>query len=84
MRMTKLTLRLDKSLVKEAKRFAKDEGASLSSLFRIFLHWAVKSRRKWEGVGPITLRATGLVRFPSGKSERELLEDALVERYARR
>jgi hypothetical protein len=84
MGMTKLTLSVDKDLVEEAKKLARDEGTSLSSLFRSFLNGAVRGRKKGEGPGPVTRRATGLVRLPSGKNDRELLEEALVTRYARR
>ncbi len=83
MPLTKLTLSVEKELVEQAKKLAKDEGTSLSSMFARFLDAVIKQRRTTTKFtpGPITRRATGLAKFPKGKSDRELLEEALAEKY---
>ncbi|MBI4565621.1 MAG: hypothetical protein HY716_13080 [Planctomycetes bacterium] len=81
MRLTKLTLSADPDLVKEAKKLAEKEGTSLSSMFARFLRAVLKGRRKKAPVGPMTMKATGLVKLPVGKSDRELLGEALSEKY---
>jgi hypothetical protein len=81
MRMTKLTLSADKDLIQEAKRLADREGTSLSSMFSRFLRAILRSRRGTEEPGPVTGKATGLVKLPPNKTDRELLQDALSERY---
>lgn len=83
MRTTKLTLSADKELVEEAKKVAKREGTSLSSMFARFLDAVLRGRRKKEQPGPVTLKASGLVKLPESKSDRELLEEALAEKYGR-
>lgn len=83
MPMTKLTLSADKELVEEAKKVAKREGTSLSSMFRRFLAAVLRGRRKKEQPGPVTFKASGLVKLPESKSDRELLEEALTEKYGR-
>lgn len=83
MRMSKLTLSADKDLIKKAKHMAAKEGTSLSSMFARFLQGVLKQRETEDRAGPITKKATGLVKLPVGKSDRELLEEALVERYKR-
>lgn len=83
MRLTKLTLSADKELIKEAKELAAKEGTSLSSMFSRFLEALLAGRRKRYTPGPITRKATGLVKLPPNKSERELVEDALGEKYRR-
>ena len=80
MRMTKLTLSADKKLVERAKKTAAREGTSLSSMFSRFLS-AVLAEREGEKPGPVTRRATGLVTLPEGKSDRELVEEALSEKH---
>jgi len=81
MRLTKLTLSADRDLIKEAKKLAEKEGTSLSSMFSRFLQALLSGRRRRFKPGPITRRATGLIKLPPGKSDRELLEDALSEKY---
>lgn len=81
MRSTKLTLSADKELVERAKKVAAEEGTSLSSMFSRFLQAVLDKRQGEEKPGPVTRRATGLVTLPEGKSDRELLEEALGERH---
>ena len=81
MRMTKLTLSADKQLVEEAKKLAEEEGTSLSSMFARFLNAVLRGRQKREQPGPLTGKATGLVKLPANKSDRDLLEEALSEKY---
>ena len=81
MRTTKLTLSTDKELLKDAKKLAKEEGTSLSSMFARFLRAVLQERGSKGRAGPVTRKATGLVKLPAGKSDRELLTDALSERY---
>jgi hypothetical protein len=81
MRTTKLTLSADKDLIREAKRFADREGTSLSSMFSRFLRAVLGSRKGKDKPGPITGKATGLVKLPIHKTDRELLEDALSDKY---
>ena len=83
MRTTKLTLSADKDLVEEAKEHAEKEGTSLSSMFSRFLRAVLAGCRKRQPPGPLTRKATGLVKLPASKSDRELLEEALAEKYKR-
>ena len=81
MRTTKLTLSTDKGLLAEAKKLAVQEGTSLSSMFARFLRAVLQERNRPAQPGPITRRATGLVKLPPGKSDRELIDEALAERH---
>jgi hypothetical protein len=81
MRMTKLTLSADKDLVREAKKFADREGTSLSSMISRFLRAVLAVRGETPELGPLTGKASGLVKLPGQKSDRELLEDGLSDRY---
>jgi hypothetical protein len=81
MRMTKLTLSADRELVAEAKKLAAREGTSLSSMFSRFLRAVLRGQSQKEAPGPLTSKARGLVKLPPHKSDRELLEDALSDKY---
>jgi hypothetical protein len=81
---TKLTLSADKDLVARAKKLAKRQGTSLSSMFARFLRTVIEGRPDDERPGPITRKASGLVKLPENLSDRELLGEALAERYERR
>jgi hypothetical protein len=81
---TKLTLSADKELIRQAKKLAEEEGTSLSSMFSRFLQAVLRERRKPERLGPLTRQALGLAKLPPDKCHkdyRELLEEALTERY---
>lgn len=81
MAMTKLTLSADDELVAQAKRLAEESGTSLSSMFARFVQAALREKSRFDEPGPVTRRATGLVTLPAGKSDRELVEEALAEKY---
>lgn len=83
MRTTKLTLSVDEDLVEEAKKFAKKEGTSLSSMVSRLLRAVLARHRKQLPPGPLTGKATGLVKLPAHKSDRELLEEALADKFER-
>lgn len=81
MSMTKLTLSADSELIAEAKRLAEEAGTSLSAMFGRWVRAALRERAGTEQSGPLTSRARGLVRLPPEKSDRELVEEALLERF---
>ncbi len=78
---TKLTLSADRELLARAKKLAAEEGTSLSSMFARMLEAVLRERRKAGRPGPLTRKATGLARLPRGKSDSELVADALADKY---
>jgi hypothetical protein len=82
MTTVKLTLSAEKSIVDRAKRLAAENGTSVSSLFARLV--SAMSQPTQEGnipIGPLTQEATGLITLPRNLSERQILEDALTEKY---
>ena len=79
--MKKLTLSADPEVIEEAKRLADDAGTSVSALFARFIRVLARRRDGKRRLGPITRKASGLVAWPRGKTERDVLADALVEKY---
>jgi hypothetical protein len=82
MSTVKLTLSADESIVREAKRQAKECNTSVSAMFSRFIESLSRSRsQNQDPIGPITRRATGLAKMPKGKTYRGVLEEALMEKY---
>jgi hypothetical protein len=81
--MTKLTLSAEPEVVATAKRLAKERKISVSRLFAQL----VKGMDMWDRdpmpIGPKTRAVSGIVSFPPDKTDRELIEDALEERYGK-
>ncbi|MCC6581544.1 MAG: hypothetical protein IT440_14000, partial [Phycisphaeraceae bacterium] len=78
----KLTLSADKDVIEKAKRIAEDRGTSVSAMFSQFVE-SVSTRTDSSRLklGPMTRRAIGLAKLPANKTDRQLIEDALAERY---
>lgn len=81
MRRTKLTLSVERDLVERGKKLAIQQGTSLSSMFSRFLFAVLSDRSRKFRIGPLTRKAAGLGKLPPGKTDRELLEEALGEKY---
>lgn len=82
MAMVKLTLSANADLIADAKVVATRRKTSLSAMVSEFL----RSVSRPEGhassaLGPITRRASGIVRLPPGCSDKDLLADALAARH---
>ena len=82
MSMTKLTLNAESALINEAKKLAAERNTSVSALFSRLV--AIMGRTEYAKpltMGPITRKATGLLRLPSGRTSKEILAVALSEKY---
>lgn len=79
----KLTLNLEEEEVRLARELAREEGVSVSALFANLLRGRIAMRRKaeQEKLPPLTRKALGMARLPKGKTERELVEESLAEKY---
>ena len=82
MNTTKLTLSADARIVRQAKRLAKERHTSVSALFARYVENLSRAHDEdLRTVGPLTRRASGLVRLPVGVSDGQLLEDALAAKH---
>lgn len=79
----KLTLSMDEAIIEKAKQVAKARNTSVSAMFVRFVSGLdeIDQRSAEHPPGPVTRAATGLVRLPDERSDRQLIEDALWERY---
>ena len=79
--MNKLTLSAEEDIIQNAKRIAADHKTSVSALFARFVQ--AMMNREWadKPVGPIARKATGVANLPNDLTDKELLADALADRY---
>lgn len=85
--MNKLTLSVDQSVIDEAKEYAKSSGRSLSSIVEEYLKSLPKPRKtgKKKLANELVLELKGSVKMPEEfGSYKELLQDALVEKYLKK
>lgn len=78
---TKLTLNLDKSIIEEAKSYAKKNQVSLSKLIENYLSSLVRtSQKKTKRISPLVESLTGII--SSEADERKSYRDYLSEKYS--
>ena len=79
--MTKLTLSVEESVVKKAKRIANANNTSVSAMFSQFVELASSERPHRPKIGPLTRKLSGIIKLPQGKDYKELLAESLAEKY---
>lgn len=82
--MTKLTLSVDEAVVEKAKQIAEANQTSVSAMFSQFVRsMAAQQNAPPPKLGPITRKLSGVIKLPPGKSDKELIAEALTARYNR-
>lgn len=85
--MKKLTLSADDEVIAQAKGIAAREGTSVSALFARFIRSIArrgKSAPSNVPPGSIAARAGGFIALPRGKTPRDVLTEALMDKYGRK
>ena len=79
--VTKLTLSVEEDVVEKAKQIAEANKTSVSAMFSQFIRSIANSRARKLEIGPLTRKATAIAKLPPGKDYKEVLTDALIEKY---
>ena len=79
--MKKLTLSAEPDVVDMAKKLAAARGTSISAMFSQFIRALADNPQVAGKVGQTTRRMTGIAKPRRGKTDRRVLEDALIQRY---
>ena len=85
--MSKLTLSINQMVIDEAKEYAKSSGKSLSSIVEEYLKSLTKTEKSKKKRASMELvrELKGSVKLPEDfTSYKEILQDALVEKYLRK
>ena len=84
-RMAKLTLSMPAKDIQAAHRIAKQNKTSISSMMlRIVRVMSMRKKprgRRDEELPPLTKKLSGILPNPKGKSDRQLIEDALLDKH---
>jgi len=78
---TKLTLNLDKSVIEQAKKYAKEHQVSLSKLIENYLDSITKSSTEKSKISPLVESLTGVIP-PENYDDRKDYTDFLSEKYS--
>lgn len=79
--MTKLTLSIDEALVEKAKQIAEANNTSVSAMFSQFVQSMADRSSRPGKIGPLTRKLSGVISLPPGKDYKELLAEALMDKY---
>ena len=79
--MPKLTLNADSKTVSLAKKLAQVNQTSVSEMFSQFIRSLAAGDKAAVELGPLTRKMAGIIKLPRGKSERDVLTGALVDKY---
>ena len=79
--MPKLTLSTDSKTIAQAKRLAAQNHTSVSAMFTRLIRAMTKKPKTDDDIGPLTRELTGIIKLPKGKTDRDVLTDALMEKY---
>lgn len=85
---TKLTLSIDEEVIKNAKRFSKKNGISVSRMVEIFLKQSVKtspakSTVKKEELPPLLKKMYGAAKTKDNRKYRDVYREYIIEKYAK-
>lgn len=80
---TKLTLTIDKTVIEEAKAFAKEQGKSLSGIIENYLKTLPKEKKQDE-LSPNVKKLVGVVKLPPNFDYKKELEEAIAEKYLKK
>ncbi len=77
----KLTLSLNKSIIENAKTYAKSNNISLSKLIESYLASLTKRANKEPEITPLVKSLSGVIELPSDYDQKEAYSEYLMEKY---
>jgi len=78
---TKLTLKLDKSVIDQAKHYAKSHNMSLSRLIESYLATVTEHEKKEFEITPLVESLSGVVKLPEDFNPKDDYINFLNEKY---
>ncbi len=81
--VTKLTLTIEKEVISEAKRYAKDKGTSLSEIVENYFIFLTKSMKSEEfELSPIVKSLKGSFKAPKDFNYKAILKEEIHKKHA--
>jgi len=79
--MGKLTISMDDEIIAAAKQLAAADNVSVSAMIRRYILARIKPEKPKIKIGPLTKQLTGIIPSKTDEEYREILTDALMEKY---
>lgn len=77
----KLTLSLDRTIIENAKNYAKSNNISLSKLIESYLTTLTKKKRKSADITPLVESLSGIISFDKDFDYKGAYTDYLIDKY---
>jgi len=68
---TKLTLRLKKKVIDQAKKYANDHETSLSKLIENYLSAITKETKSYQNISPLVKSLSGVIHLTADKDQKQ-------------
>ena len=78
---TKLTLKLEETVIEKAKNYAKNHRTSLSKLIENYLLNITNDKQKEEKITPLVKSLSGIIDLPKGYDHKRDYSDFLLNKY---
>jgi hypothetical protein len=78
---TKLTLKLDKEIINQAKRYAESRKISLSKLIEIYLQLLTKESSEKDNISPLVESLSGVIELPKNYDDKYDYSEYLTQKY---
>ena len=78
---TQLTLKLNKKVIEQAKKYASDHETSLSRIVENYLAAITSESNETEEISPLVRSVSGVIDLPSGSDHKERFYKHLTEKY---
>ena len=78
---TKLTLKLNESVIAKAKTYAKAKGTSLSGLIENYLQKITDEKKSKRDTTPLVKSLSGIIKLPKNYNEKKAYADYLNKKY---
>ncbi len=76
----KLTLKLNQTIIEQAKEYAKKKNTSLSKLIEAYLGMLVEPEQKKE-ITPLVKSLSGVINLPKNYNEKDAYKKHLLNKY---
>jgi hypothetical protein len=78
---TKLTLKLKKKVIDQAKKYADDHKTSLSKLIENYLAAITDENGEMENISPLVRSISGVIELPDNFNHKENYHNRITEKY---
>ena len=78
---TKLTIRLKKKVIDQAKKYANDHETSLSKLIENYLSAITDESRSIEKISPLVQSLSGVIQLSESEDPKRTYQEHLKEKY---